>query len=228
MKRKTEIDHLTSLKQDLDRGNNFVDYFIVIGLNEDTMFDSYLYSNDLETLNSKIKPEIVSKFPPFDKKILAIDDNIINHCFPNGYKIRESNSFIKPESFGFVLDNSFYSINFPQKYISCLIFYEKIENYSRIYEAWKDFDKNNEELEDMETKISSVLNDVDTSLTKEFNITELIEIGSGKQTPISSSKSTDSPNPQKLSCKSMESSPMNSGKDSRRNTVFKSKCKELC
>lgn len=78
--KKTNEDYLNNLKKELDKGNNFVDYFAVIGLKEDVIFNDVLYENDIETLNQSedIKPELLSKFPPFDKSIISIDENMIN------------------------------------------------------------------------------------------------------------------------------------------------------
>lgn len=50
------------------------------------------------------------------------------------------------ESFGFVLDNNYYSITYPQKFISCLIFYESLESYSKAYRKFKNF---NEDMKNM-------------------------------------------------------------------------------
>jgi hypothetical protein len=68
-----------SLKKELDRGNNFVDYFVLIGLNKSLIFSDWLYETDLDSLNSseKLNPEILSKFPPFDKTTINIDENMI-------------------------------------------------------------------------------------------------------------------------------------------------------
>lgn len=68
-----------SLKKELDKGNNFVDYFVTIGLNKDLILEEFLYENDLNTLNcsEKINPEILTKFPPFDKTTINIDENMI-------------------------------------------------------------------------------------------------------------------------------------------------------
>ncbi len=61
-----------TLKKELDKGNNFVDFFVTIGVNRDLTFSDFLYENDLETLNKseRINPEILTKFPPFDKKTI--------------------------------------------------------------------------------------------------------------------------------------------------------------
>jgi hypothetical protein len=68
-----------SLKKELDKGNNFVDYFVIIGIKQDLIFENFLYENDIDVLNSSplINPEILSKFPPLDKTTINIDENMI-------------------------------------------------------------------------------------------------------------------------------------------------------
>jgi hypothetical protein len=68
-----------SLKKELDKGNNFVDYFTIIGIKRELIFEDFLYENDINTLNSseRINPEILTKFPPFDKTTINIDENMI-------------------------------------------------------------------------------------------------------------------------------------------------------
>ena len=68
-----------SLKRELDKGNNFVDYFVVIGLKQDLIFSEFLYENDLNALNNSelLNPEFSSKFPPFDKTTINVDENMI-------------------------------------------------------------------------------------------------------------------------------------------------------
>ncbi len=72
----TTINYLTN---DLDKGNNFIDYCITIGLKEETIFSDFLYKNDLDTLNESplTKPDITPKFPPIDKTIIGIDESLI-------------------------------------------------------------------------------------------------------------------------------------------------------
>ena len=79
MNKKLSIDYIKKLKKELDTGNNFIDYFTVIGLPTDLIFSDFLYENDLSKINGseKLKPEILSKFPPFPKSTISIDDNII-------------------------------------------------------------------------------------------------------------------------------------------------------
>jgi hypothetical protein len=75
-------------KIDLDHGHFFVEYFYSIGLSHNILLDESLYSiilNDsdsniiLEKLNHnlKIKPSLISKYPPINKKNLTIDDDLI-------------------------------------------------------------------------------------------------------------------------------------------------------
>jgi len=81
--RKTNDDYLNNLKTELDKGNSLIDYFLTIGINEDVIFNNFLYENDINTLNSSelIKPEILTKFPPIEKKNVIVDENIIRVSF---------------------------------------------------------------------------------------------------------------------------------------------------
>jgi hypothetical protein len=76
---RTQDDYLTNFKKELDKGNNFVDYFVTIGLKEEIIFDDFLYENDIDILNEspQITPEIISKFPPIEKTLIGVDENII-------------------------------------------------------------------------------------------------------------------------------------------------------
>jgi hypothetical protein len=76
---RTQDEYLTNFKKELDKGNNFIDYFVTIGLKEETLFDDYLYENDISILNQsvQINPEIISKFPPIEKTLIGVDECII-------------------------------------------------------------------------------------------------------------------------------------------------------
>jgi hypothetical protein len=76
---RTQDEYLTNFKKELDKGNNFVDFFVTIGMKEETIFDDFLYENDLSVLNESIQitPEIISKFPPIEKTIIGVDESII-------------------------------------------------------------------------------------------------------------------------------------------------------
>ena len=82
------------IKEKLDKGNNFIDYFLVIGQEPVIYKEKWLYTEDVEILNEKykeqLKPKIISSFPPFEKSTIAFDESIIIHIFPNGYNLIKS------------------------------------------------------------------------------------------------------------------------------------------
>ena len=129
------------LKEDIDKGINFIDYFLIIGAEPEDFFDDKIYECDLDELKSKYKdilqPKIISYFPKYEKKTIAFDDSIISHCFPNGFNIIKSNKMPKTQIFSFILDNNYFNLNYPQKYLSCLICYESINKYKVLYEEYK-------------------------------------------------------------------------------------------
>ena len=81
--RKSSKDYIHQLKNDLDNTNNFIDYFLVVGISSDVLVSDFLYETDLKDLNNSpiIKPDIISKFPPFDKSSVSVDENIIKVSF---------------------------------------------------------------------------------------------------------------------------------------------------
>ena len=131
LKQLEENKDYKEIKDKLDCGNNFIDYFLVVGLEPSIYKYDWLFSSDLETINKdhneEIKPKIISSFPFFEKSTIAFDDSILNHCFPNGFKLDKTP--IKPKLFSFILDNNYYNLNYPQKYLTCLIFTENLSQY---------------------------------------------------------------------------------------------------
>ena len=114
------------MKTELDKGNNFIEYFLSVGLDPSIALNS--------EFSEKLKPKIISYFPPFQKHTTSFDESIILHCFPNGFKLIESFTFPpQNEIFSFILDNNFYCMNYPQKYVTCLIIYENIMKYHKLY-----------------------------------------------------------------------------------------------
>ena len=103
----------------------------------------------MDELNKKYKselsPKIISSFPPFEKKTISFDESILMHCYPNGYQIIKSSSQPKPVVFSFILDNNYYNLNYPQKYLTCLICYENIVQYKLLNEQEKIFCSDDEE-----------------------------------------------------------------------------------
>ena len=111
------------IKEKLDKGNNFIDYFLVIGLEPIIYRKKWLFSKTLEEINSQYKeelqPKIISSFPYFEKTTIAFDDSILIHCFPNGFNLIKSTKKPYPKIFSFILDNNYYNLNYPQKYLTC-------------------------------------------------------------------------------------------------------------
>ena len=140
MTKKTQDEIQLNLKQFLDRGKNLIDYFIVIGSNPGIFLNSWLYESDISTLNNnyneEIYPQIISKFPPYEKKIIGIDESLIQHCFPNGFFIEEFSKNPQPEIFSILLDNNNYSLEYSFKYVVCIKFYESISNYKKLYDKY--------------------------------------------------------------------------------------------
>ena len=129
-----------NLVEELNKANNLLDYFLVVGVPPDIFLKNWLYQSSLEDLNSKYKkelePKVISYFPPITKKTISFDESVINHCFPNGYNLIKASEQPKPKIFSFILDNNYYNLNFPKKYLSCLIFYERITQYKILYDEY--------------------------------------------------------------------------------------------
>ena len=129
-----------ALIAELNKANNLLDYFVIIGVPQDIFTQDWLYEASLEELNTKYKeklePKIISYFPPITKETISFDESIINHCFPNGYSLIEDDEQPKTQIFSFILDNNYYNLNFPKKYLSCLVFYEKLDQYKELYKEY--------------------------------------------------------------------------------------------
>ena len=145
-KKNTLPINIQKLKVQLDLGNNLMDYFIVIGIppseiiNRTSLFNLNNFQNYktiLKNFCQSYKPKIISKFPKFDKNINTIDESIINYIFPNGIKPKYSEhreKILQEEIKYFIIDNGLYSREYPQKYLTCLIFYEDMYQYYSLYE----------------------------------------------------------------------------------------------
>ena len=150
-----------SVKEELNKALNFIDYFLVIGVEPNIFKNEWLYTSDYDTLNKReeLKPKIISYFPPFEKLTIAFDDSIIMHCFPNGYNLVKSESKPKYKLFSFILDNNYFNLNYPQKYLTCLIFYENITQYKHLYDMNQKFESKLKEFKFINKKcISSNIN----------------------------------------------------------------------
>ena len=126
-------DNMQKLKSQLEASNNLVDYFLICGVSPSICKEQYLYDitnqKYLENLKSKLKPKILSKFPEFDLSKDTIDEEIINYCFPKGFSPVYSYNGIATKTFSVILDNNLFSSDYPQKYLTCLLFYEKVSQY---------------------------------------------------------------------------------------------------
>ena len=135
------MNNLMSMK------NNLIQNFYIIGLAQEDIFpdtnkkegskDSIdIFSSNIEM---ELPPKIISKFPPNNSNHNSIPDEIvIEHCFPNGFKmikldkIDGSNSF---SHFWFELDNLKYAYLTNHKslyskiYFTCLNFKESLQDY---------------------------------------------------------------------------------------------------
>ena len=91
--RKTKEDVLKDFQEKLNSGYNFVDYFLTIGVDPKIFLNQWLYETSLEDLNliykEQLNPKILNQFPSFEKKNVGINDSIIQHCFPLGFKVHE-------------------------------------------------------------------------------------------------------------------------------------------
>ena len=126
--------------------NNFIEYFIEIGVKPD-IFSNINISpkTNLSEINSKLQPEIISKFPHFDKKSMAIDATIIDYIFPKTYSAILSTQTPQPQFYSLILDNQFYSSLYSYKYIACFVIYEKLIIYKKLYDTYSNNNENNEE-----------------------------------------------------------------------------------
>ena len=132
----------SKIKQYINSPQTLEEYFLIIGPEPQISLINNLYALPINELNDKyskniFKPKILSKFPLLDKTYINIDDTLIDICFPNGYNLLEYTKKPKPIYQHFILDNSFYSVDYPLKYISCLKIYENLHNYYLLREEIK-------------------------------------------------------------------------------------------
>ena len=125
--------------------NSYIEYFLEIGIRPSLfMQEETLKINSIDSLNQKLKPDIISKFPNFDKDTIIISPTIIKTIFPKGFKAIETKNKPDPEFYSIILDNQQCSLEYIHKYISCLIIYENFTNYLSLYTIYtnKTVDKN--------------------------------------------------------------------------------------
>ena len=144
---KSFYQQQAEIQQELSAANKFIEYFFIIGLDPKLSIEDYLYNSsfdDLQIFYSKdLKPQIITKFPPINKSYINIDDNLCELCFPNGLKLVKFDYKPEPEVLKFILGNSYYSIDYPLKYITCLKIYENLKSYQNLQLKLKDALGNN-------------------------------------------------------------------------------------
>ena len=148
-------ENIKKLKASLETGHNLVDYFLVTGITpincENRLIYDYKNPNFIQNFKEKLKPNIISKFPGFDNAIDTIDEEIVNFCFPDGFEPILSNAkSIEKKFFSVILDNNLFSAEHPQKYLTCLLFYEKASQYKKLRYSMegRSFDKDPDCMED--------------------------------------------------------------------------------
>ena len=141
-------ENIQKLKDQLETGNNLVDYFFICGVPPSICQNEEIYNisdeNYIENMNNNVlKPTILSKFPEFDNNNDTIDESIISYCFPEGFQIKCNQiPNLKREIFSIILDNNLFSSEYPQKYLTCILFYEKLSQYKKLQQQIEKIEKN--------------------------------------------------------------------------------------
>ena len=138
---------MKNIKNEFNKAQTLEEYFLIIGVDPRISLNNFLYKNTIQELNTffvkdEISPKILSKFPPIKKNYIDIHSSIIDLCFQNEYKIEEFESLPEPEIFHFILDNSFFSMDYLLKYVTCLKIYESLEQYFLLQKEIKDLLEN--------------------------------------------------------------------------------------
>ena len=166
MPKKIYPENIQKLKEQLETGNNLVDYFFVCGVPPSICTNEEIYNisdeNHLDNMKNILKPTLLCKFPEFDNNNDTIDEAIINYCFPNGFEmIHNPYSEQKREVFSIILDNNLFSSEYPQKYLTCIKFYEKLSQYKKLQQQIEKIEKNKDNpdfIDFEETSINSIRN----------------------------------------------------------------------
>ena len=137
MTKKPLPENIQKLKCQLESGNNLIDYFLICGVNPSISFEiNELYDINtdkyIDNISTKLQPKIITKFPDFDNNNDTIDDEILKYCFLKGFKPIYSEEAPKKKKYSIILDNNLFSSEYPQKYLTCFLFYEKLSSYLKL------------------------------------------------------------------------------------------------
>ena len=125
-------------KKYFEEDNNFIDYFVEVGVKPEIFKNNYLYdSESINDINDKIVPQIITKFPRIDKKYIVIESTLIQQIFPHGFNAVEVEEKPDPEFYSIILDNQMFSAKYTHKYFACLLIYENIKDYAKLNEKSK-------------------------------------------------------------------------------------------
>ena len=128
-------------KEGFDEDNNFIDYFMIIGVKPEIFKNSSLYnSNSISDINANLIPQIITKFPKIDKKHIIVENTIPQQLFPHGFNAIESEEQPENQFYSVILDNQLYSSIYIHKYIACLLTYESLGEYEKLNQKYKSSD----------------------------------------------------------------------------------------
>ncbi len=146
----------------------FIEHFYLFGLDIDlTIKENYLYNlKSFNIINNDIiKPKILNKFPPFNKKNSYIDENVLlSHVFNNNFKIKEKYKKPSNEFFHFNLDNL---LGTNKIFFTCVLFYEPLSNYYEFKNEYETFNN-------LENKINSNIIENSINLKESLNEKDLL------------------------------------------------------
>ena len=142
-------ENIQKLKEQIETGNNLVDYFFICGVSPSICMNEEIYNisdeESIDNINKLLKPSILCKFPEFDKINDIVDDELIRYCFPEGFRIKKNDSYEPNRKiFSIILDNNILSQDYPQKYLTCILFYEKLYQYKTLQQQIEKIENNKE------------------------------------------------------------------------------------
>ena len=118
--------------------NNFIDYFMEIGVEPKIFKDENLYEIDSEEeMSKKLSPKIITKFPNFDKRNIVVEQTMIQQIFPKGFQAIKSDKKPKSKFYCVVMDNQLYSAVYTNKYLACFVIYEDLDSYKTLFDRYK-------------------------------------------------------------------------------------------